>query len=329
MSISKVFWCNNPMQQDITIIAARKLAQHCPELLRQGPSAAELIPQLDRVLQKYLRLLPSALAPLLGGQFPQVTAEKPQRITYGKWSGSVAPLAANSLMTLSDAASFSQQLLLLTLPAEPLLRMVDRAFGGKGDVPNPLPEVLPMAADMMIPRIDRLMTDQLILALRAVNPDAHAPQFAALRRDGSLSQLAPFPADTELLIIALSVNEDRQAPWSLQLVLPLCALPLLFGISDDDQHPQPAPNMRRIASANDAPFADIPLPLSAVLVDMLMPFGTVARLSVGQIIPVAVARSVPIRAAGQTIAHGSVGAVDDRVAIQITQAFADRRNPTA
>ncbi len=315
------------MKHDTSIIASRKLAQHCPELLRQGPSAAELIPQLDRIIQKYLRLLPSALAPLLGGQFPHISAEKPQRTTFVKWSPTVAPLAANSLLTLADSNGFSQESLLLTLPAEALLRMVDRAFGGKGDVPNPLPEVLPMAADMMIPRLDRLITDHLNMAMRAVNPDASTPVFASLRRDGSLNQLAPFAPNVELLIITLTITEDRKAPWPLHIALPIAALPVLFGISDDDQNALPAPILRRMASANAAPFADIPLPLSAVLVDMFMPFGTVARLAPGQIIPVAVARSVPVRAAGQTIAHGSVGAVDDRVAIQITQAFADRRKP--
>jgi flagellar motor switch protein FliM len=28
---------------------------------------------------------------------------------------------------------------------------------------------------------------------------------------------------------------------------------------------------------------------------------------------------VPLRVAGRTVAHGSIGAVDDRVAVQITQ----------
>ena len=65
----------------------------------------------------------------------------------------------------------------------------------------------------------------------------------------------------------------------------------------------------------------IALPVSAVLVDMSLPFAAVANLCVGQVLPVAVARAVPLRVGGHTIAHGTVGTVDDRVAIQITNAF--------
>ena len=76
-----------------------------------------------------------------------------------------------------------------------------------------------------------------------------------------------------------------------------------------------------MAAATAAPFADLPLPLSAVLVDMPVPFTTLTRLAVGQVLPVSVARNVPLRVGDQTIAHGSVGMADDRVAIQITRAF--------
>ena len=71
----------------------------------------------------------------------------------------------------------------------------------------------------------------------------------------------------------------------------------------------------------DEPFADLPLAVSAVLVDMSIPFSTLSALQPGQILPVAVARSIPLKVGGKTIAHGTIGAMDDRVAVQITQAF--------
>jgi len=55
-----------------------------------------------------------------------------------------------------------------------------------------------------------------------------------------------------------------------------------------------------------------------------VPFSLIASLKVGQILPVSVARSVPLimgeHDTGQIIAHGTIGAVDEHVAIQITQA---------
>ena len=78
---------------------------------------------------------------------------------------------------------------------------------------------------------------------------------------------------------------------------------------------------RRKPGIAEAPFADIPLTLRAVLVDMAVPFARLAGLAPGDVIPVSVARTVPIAAGGQTIAHGTVGALDDRVAVQLTKAF--------
>jgi flagellar motor switch protein FliM len=55
------------------------------------------------------------------------------------------------------------------------------------------------------------------------------------------------------------------------------------------------------------------------LVDVALPLSAISRLEIGQVLAVPVARMVPLRVAGRTVAHGSIGAVDDRVAVQITQ----------
>nr|WP_268958963.1 FliM/FliN family flagellar motor C-terminal domain-containing protein [Novosphingobium aerophilum] len=69
------------------------------------------------------------------------------------------------------------------------------------------------------------------------------------------------------------------------------------------------------------PFGDLPLQLSAILVDMRMSMATVAAIEPGMVLPVAVARQVPLRLGQATVATGTVGAADDRVALQIRTAF--------
>jgi flagellar motor switch protein FliM len=51
---------------------------------------------------------------------------------------------------------------------------------------------------------------------------------------------------------------------------------------------------------------------------MKVPLATVSRLEPGMVLPVAVARAVPIHAGAAVIAHGTVGAQDDRVAVKLT-----------
>lgn len=54
---------------------------------------------------------------------------------------------------------------------------------------------------------------------------------------------------------------------------------------------------------------------------MRIPFSSLSTLKPGQLLPVAVARSVPLTIGDKVVAHGTVGEMDDRVAVQITHAF--------
>ena len=56
-----------------------------------------------------------------------------------------------------------------------------------------------------------------------------------------------------------------------------------------------------------------------MLVDVQLPLATLGALEVGQVLAVPVARSVPLRVGEALVGHGTVGAVDDRVALQLTQ----------
>jgi len=309
------------MISECALAAERPLASHCAELLRQGPAPEQLLPLLGRTGERLARRLSGALAPMLGGEAPPVSASAPRAGDMAALHSGIARLAANSLFTCGQSAAP----LLVSIEAEAVLRMVDRAFGGKGEAPSPLPASFPMAAELMIARIETLFASHLAAAIAAARPavapaNALPPAITLARRDGSLAALEPFAEATPLAMLTLEVDDGAVLPWTVTLAMPMATLARLFGF------PDPAPGAetsapRRMAPATAAPFGDVPLTLSAVLVDMRLPFAAIANLCVGQVLPVAIARAVPLRVGGQTIAHGSVGAIDERVAIQISQAF--------
>ena len=313
------------MRSERSFVAERALASHCAELLRKGPAPEQLLPLLGRTGERLARRLSGALAPMLGGEAPPVSASSPREGSLSSLNSSIARLAANSLFVCGQSASP----LLVSIEAEPVLRMVDRAFGGKGEAPSPLPDTFPMAAELMIARIETLFASHLSAAISAIAGDTQndsrvsaAPAITVARRDGSLAMLEPFAEGVPLAILTLEVDDGGVLPWMVTLAMPMATLARLFGFPD----PSPganagAPVHHREALATNAPFGDVPLAVSAVLVDMSLPFAAVANLCVGQVLPVAVARAVPLRVGGHTIAHGTVGTVDDRVAIQITNAF--------
>ncbi|NBC37516.1 flagellar motor switch protein FliM [Novosphingobium sp. FSY-8] len=312
------------MKPQRQFIAERALAQHCPELLRKGPGKDELLPLLARMGERLARRLSGALAPMLGGEAPVVQCTTPRESDIESITRSTAKLAANSLLAVGDPSTP----MLVSIEAEPVLRIVDRAFGGKGEAPAPLPDTFPMAAELMIARLEMLLGDHLTTACAATSgrvANSDVPAIIAMRRDSSLPMLAPFPAEQVLAMLTMEVDDGGVLPWLMTFAMPMGTLARLFGHVDAEG--VTLNNVRHtLANPLERPFGDVPLPVAAVLVDMTIPFSAIASLAPGQILPVAVARQVPLRVGDATIAHGAIGTMDDRMAIQITSAFANSRS---
>ena len=297
------------MRPERSFVAERALAQHCPELL--APSEGEALSGANlaafaRVGSVMARDLAAVFAPLLGAEDLTLTAASPTEGDPAALAERIAPLAANSLLEIGSEGAR----MLVSLDAAPVFRIVDRTFGGKGDAPSPLPEAFAPSSEMMARRLTALVAAALGRALGladgAVRP---------LRSDGALATLAPFGDTTPLALLALTVEQAGQPSWAIQLAVPLTALAALFCSKSRAVRPAGAPG------ADAQPWCDLPLTLSAVLVDMRLPVSALAGLRPDVILPVAVAREVPLRIGAKTLARGTVGTLDDRVAIQITQAF--------
>ena len=304
------------MKPDRSFVAERALAQHCPELLRAEPSSSEMLAMLALAGQRLAKALSHELAPLLGGEAPQVRAEEPQTGGPDMLAAQIAPLAANSLLTAGAQAAP----MLLSIEAEAVLRLVDRAFGGKGELRGGPPEAFPLSAELMIVRLETLVIGALGMAFGLTWPGAISPQ----RRDGSFAALGPFAAQTELAIQRFTIAETGGFDWTVTLAMPLPTLAALYDNKAQSSHKSDEP----VAPANPAeePFGAMPMTLRAVLVDMAMPVSVLSKLATGQVLPVTIARNVPLRIGCQTIAHGTIGALDERVAVQITQAFSDENH---
>jgi flagellar motor switch protein FliM len=317
------------MKQDFAFVAERPLARHSPALLRAGPDEADLITALGRVSARMARSLRGSLARLCGGTMPDVAIDPPHTLNFADFAAE--GICAYSLFGVSaapGAAAIGH--LLGAIDAEAVLRLVDRAFGGPGDAPRPILREMPLSADLMVQRIETIVTTQLGLALGGAW--AAQPLIQPLRRDYDLAQIAPFTPATRLVMLNIAVSEGTRAPWPIRLALPLALLPVLTGIAAPA-----APGTPGDTPANrpdDEPFAAMPLTLTALLVDTAMSLQVVSRLEPGQVLNLPIARSVPLiigqpgagadhggghGSAAVTVAQGTIGAVDDRVAIQITQ----------
>jgi flagellar motor switch protein FliM len=304
------------MKHDFDFVAERALARHSPALLRPGPAEAELLAALSAASGRLARALRGALARLCGVEMLNVEIARPQEVSFADFaSDTLCSYSLYSATTVTDR-------LLSAIDAEAVLRLVDRAFGGPGEAPRPMPRELPMSADLMLARIETILATQLGNALGSTTTGR--PIIHPLRRDTDLAQLQPFARATRLAVIDIAISEGTRTPWPIRFALPLSALPMLTGMAGP---PVAARAPVAAADPKSEPFAAMPLRLTALLVDTRLPLHIVSRLEPGQVLYLPIARQVPLiagrQAMGQTIGHpighGTIGAMDDRVAIQITQ----------
>lgn len=271
-------------------VAVARAAQHCPELFARGPAPVDLAPCWAALGARLAESLPARLAPVLGGPRPAIALQVDASTPSG--------LLSAVRIGRADASEAFE----LAIEGAGILRLIDRAFGGRGEVSEPLPAELPPSA--------KLITERIAAAVCAALAEALGIEASELGFAGS-----PAKDEGAQVRLALIVGEPRQPDWHLWLALPEAALAGWLGGGPRRARSNPA----RSADPAAAPFAGVPLPLSARLVDMRLPLNTVAGLAPGMVLPVAVARAVPLEAGGVVIARGTVGNQDDRIAIKLTQ----------
>ena len=285
--------------------AAPRAAVHCDDLLKRRAGAADLAPEFEAFGERLALALRSVVASVWNDPAVQVRAMGARPLPAPKLAEACGPLGAASLHAFGSGRQ-----LLLWIEARGLLEQIDRAFGGSGDVGEDLPSELPFSADLLAQRLEQQV-------MGAVSSELGGLDLLAGRRHTNLAKLSPFSADGEIRLLEIEIAGKEMRSWRMALVAESAALADLLprrgrpGFS-------PAP---RHAHVGAAPFADLPLPASATLVDMTVPLHRLADLQPGTVLPIAVARSVPLKIGDAVVARGTIGEVDDQVALQITQTF--------
>ncbi|BBC72148.1 flagellar motor switch protein FliM [Altererythrobacter sp. B11] len=294
------------MMQSPLPVAAAVAANHCEMLRARRSSPAELVPDLGRAGERLASSLGEQLAEFFGEEEPTIRCSGAETTTSATYARLTAPLAAHSLLGLGA----TKHRVLISIDARIVLAELDRTFGGTGDIDDDdLPAALPKSAELLARKIEQKLVDAFTAA---VGGDC------ALRNVGGNSRyslLSPFPEGEDLAVLTLEVDRGDRTPWTIRFETDVEGLPVLLS-----QGGKGARGVaRQPASPLDKPFADVPLPVEAQLVDMNIPLSRLAALAPGMVIPVAVARSVPLRIGDAVIARGTVGEMDDRIALQITQ----------
>lgn len=298
------------MMQHSVPKASGRAANHCAALLSQRETQVDLGPEFERFGARLAGALRACAAAMTDDAEVRIASLGAQTISGAQLPEQCAPLVATSRHLFGMAG----HVLFLALDGRAILEQLDRTFGGSGEVGEPLPPRLPHTASLLAQRLEKQVVATIAGELGGLDfrPDA----MVADRR-------APFLPDAELTVLALEVSAQGRE-WRVVLAVETAALSSL--LPKRASAPR-APTSRRKPGIDEAPFADLPLSAGARLVDMAMPLHRVATIAPGTVLPIMVARSVPLQVGEIVIARGTVGEVDDQVALQITQTFTGHTTP--
>ena len=289
----------------------RKVA-HCPQLLGERIEDADRARCLGALAGRLSLQLPEAMAAMFAGSRPQVTCGERRQIKAGELDKACEDYTSASVFALGSGGPIVSVL----IAKADILRLTDRLFGGTGELPDPLPEKLPMTADLVLARLDQALGEGLADDDRTHDAEGTRPQLLRRTRDASKFIDGENPSsDCKLLDIA--VTEPGRESWNLVLGVRDTALDKMARNSADR-----AGRAKKRPVAPDprvAPYADIPFDVTATLLEMTLPFDRLSDLKVGDRLPVAIPRRVDLALAGRVLASGTIGTREDRVALRLTR----------
>ena len=294
------------MNMHAQITPAGRTAMHCEELVARQVEREDGLGRFAMLGAALAPLFAAKLEPLFtaGAWEPRVTAC--EMVASEALAERIGPVAGNFLLPVGDAGGR----LFASFALPPIGARLARMFGG-----DPASEGaafgarVPSSVVMLLRRLERGLTE----ALGECLDEAVMRTEDAARFETDLAKLGSFPPRTQAALLALRFTASEGAPIE---ILVACRKSMLARLLAHFQ-PTGAATARVVPQFIDPAMGAIPLPLRVQLAELKLSAQRLMSLRPGHVLPISVARSVPLMVQGQRLATGSIGEQDDRIALQI------------
>lgn len=288
---------------------ARPVAQHCAELTWRGPRPEERAEHITA----WCRDLAGDLAQELGQLFTRgklsVTIAEPEMLAGREVFERIGPVGVNCLLRCGDG----DKTVLLSLDYSTAIALTDCSFGGEGKTPAEAPIQLPRSAALLVERFANIIAR----SIATTNGSAERVGGDVLARSESVTRLKPFSEEAEVAFFRLTLAIEGVAEWNAVMAVAAERLTdLLPGISPP---PSKRRNYLKFGNEVEGTFANMPMPLEAVLGEVEMSLGALDRLKPGDEIALSVASELPLRIGEQVLARGVLGTLENHMAIRLTK----------
>ncbi|MBO6527433.1 FliM/FliN family flagellar motor C-terminal domain-containing protein [Erythrobacter sp.] len=287
--------------------AAARAARHCDELLSKAATPPDLDLEFARFARGFAEQANTHLSVLCDDRGLTAEIVDTGLQPVGEWYATVGAAHRHSFFSLGQESRG----ILVSVPIGELAGQFERILGGTGEVDESC-TTLPASAM----RFAQQFEDKMAEILRRTSDRR---EIAATANGDEVEQVAPFGASERVWTATLAVSSVKSPRvWQVRLAVCNAMIAEIVGT----RAVSPATGRTIGARGIDgSAIAEVDLPLRAVLVDVPMSVARLASLAPGAVIPVAVNRNVPLLTGNLTIAHGCVGELDDRVALELTQSF--------
>ena len=300
--------------------AVRPAAQHCRELtahgMGRGPRPEERAVLLAAWRRDLARLLAEELSALLSGDRLEVGVPEPATLAGSAVLDRIGPVAANSLLRVGPGGETA----LVAFDFATAIALTDRSFGGDGKLQDDVPDQLPRSAALLVDEIAATIAGAITRASlgdHAPTPGA-VPGGEVIVRSESAGRLKPFDPDAPALLFDIAITNREGCEWRCLLAL---AEERMARLLPAPGRARPAGTRLRREPADPfaAPFAGVPLPLHVVLAEIDLSLARLQTLAPGDTLPLAMGRQVPLMLGDKLVAHGSIGTLEDRMALRLTR----------
>ncbi|MFN3990117.1 MAG: FliM/FliN family flagellar motor C-terminal domain-containing protein [Erythrobacter sp.] len=299
---------------------ARLAAQHCAELVARGPRPEEREALIGSWRRALARALGESLGALLAGDRLHCEVTGPEWLMGSEALNRIGPVAANCLLRCGAARSAGAGAgaahgtgtdVLLSLDHATVLALAERSFGGEGRVGEPMLDPLPRSAQLLCGEVAALVASAIAQACLG---EAAGAGEVIIRSENAARLRALDPA-RQAALFTIRLADARGCDWHMMVALAANRLDDLLPA----QGAARASGAARPVGHPAAAFGGIPLPLRAVLAEFDLTLGQLDRLAPGDTFPIPMPRHVPLRAGEALVALGSIGTLDERLALCLTQ----------
>ncbi len=272
------------------------------------PQAPVSLSGMDRLGERMARQIRAMLEPIVGVK-PVIATQTAEMVNYDLWSAMAPNFCSLSTYKLHPLKGT----ILVKLEAPMISAVVERFYGGSGARPRAESNEFTRSEERVLAKL----SDEIVQGLIRTWADLLPMEMSLVAREHDPQALVFADASDQLLSQSFTVDLGKEEGWSIELMFPLVALrqlePLLnTGSGDEMKHKDPL-WQARIARQ----MGDIRLSAKTVLARPSLNLNELLNLRNGDVIPVNIARHLPLIVGNRVLAQGTIGEQNGRAAFMI------------